>query len=515
MKKITIIVLFLCLGFTIALAGDKTSPKVANIVSLENNFRNTAWYNTNNRAGLAFSPLDIYHVLDLRYDMGLGQFRSPEKASEHHNISLNTSGSAMLGKFMICGDFSFRNNFENKANYNTLLYEIEEDMPYYISDPNVSNWIKQEYDLGASLTSPAVANIISFGLQLHYLTKVGAKQKDPRSETYRYNIEVIPSIVVALGKNHYIGINGLFDNNFERSVPSLNNYMESPKIIYNKGLGEGVIGKVGGNDGLKTVFYKGMKYGGGLQYSYERQTTILLDVNYTFRIIDGFEHPSLPKRLGTTKSSDISGSLQILFGKQKSDKFTLTGLYSSTSGIEHVQSLNQEAFNQRWEVLASNTMSTYKRLFAELSYDHLFGNERERGYDWITGAEVSFADRNFQYNVPLTTFTATSAKFDVNAGKQFKFKKSGLLLALNCGYNLNLGGNYKYGGNKTESWQVEYYQKKNQYLTTDFLEAGARIAYSIKIRKVDLFLNMQADWLKPFTVKDDWITCSASFGIVF
>lgn len=513
MKKITLIVLFLIPGIFIARAGNEAPQKISNVTTLENNFRNTMWYNSYNRAGLSFSPLDIYHTLNIKYDIENGLFRSPEKPVSEHDISLNTSGAVFLGKFMLCGDFSFRNNFKQKAKYNASLYDIEDNMPYYLADTNNSNWIKQEYDLAASLSSPIIANKISLGLQAHYITKVGAKQKDPRCETYKYSIEVIPSMVILLKKNHYVGINGVFENYFERSTPSLNNYRIYQKVIYNKGLGEGIVGMVG--SGVSTSYYKSMKYGGGIQYAYEKKMAILVDIDYLYQNINVFENPGMPKRLGSTKSNNILGNIQLFFGKSRNNKFTFSGLYSGTKGIEHVQQMSKEAFNQHWVILASNEMSKYSRIFAEFDYDHLFGNDLKRGYNWIVGSKIKFSDRNYEYHAPFSKFTATSTFFNVNGGKNFKFKNSSLLIALNCGYNLTLRGTYNYGGNMTDSWQVEYYNLVNQYLTTDFIDVGGRIAYSISTEKVNFVIDINADWNKPLTIKNDRIICTASFGIIF
>lgn len=515
MKKITSILLSFGLGMCNALAGDSISNPCLTPAAQENNFRNALWFNTQNRAGLAFHPVSPYNYLDLKYDFANGGFRHQTEGKTLHGISLNTDGAVYLGKFLVWGDFSFRNIFDKKAMYNTALYEVSEDMPFYIMDAQESNWNKQEYDLAASLTSPVVADRISFGLKIHYLTKVGAKQKDPRSETYKYNVEVVPSVAINLGKKNFIGIHGLFDNNFERSTTSLNNYSFTQEVIYNKGLGEGIIGVVGGNGGVKPLYYKGMRYGGGVQYAYYGNTSLLADFSYTARKTDGFENPTMPYRLGSTRSSDINGDIQLVFGKNKSDKFRLSGYYSDTDGMEYVQKKNEEAFKQQWEVLKINKMTKFKSMEARLAYDHLFDNDPVKGYDWKVGAEASFSLRDYSYRHPASAFTATAANFLVNGGKQFKFKTSSLLVALDFGYSMNLGGEYQYGGNKKESIQVAYYNKESEYLNTGFLKTAGRIAWTYNAGKVNWFIDLNADWSKPLGIRDDRVLCHASVGIIF
>ena len=483
--------------------------------AIENNFRNALWYNSYNRAGLAFMPINVYNDLKLDYTWTNGKFRPQTHEESGHQVSLNTKGAAMVGKFMLMGNFSFNNRFEKGACYNTLLYEVADDMPYYILDPNPSGWVKQEYDVGASLVSPIVADRISFGLQLHYVTKVGAKQKDPRSENYKYHVEVIPSLAINLGKTHILGIHGLFDNGFERAVPTLNNYMEDQKVAYNKGLGEGMIGKVGGNDGVKTIFYKSMQYGGGLQYSWGKETAFLLDLAYIGRKVDGFEKPTLPKRIGSTRSNDIHADFQITFGKNRSNKFTLSTLYSTSHGLEHVQKLNDEAFNQHWEVISTNSMMLMNNTSAILTYDHLFGNDCQKGYDWKIGGKINFHNRSDSYQLPYSTFKAMYLLSEVNGGKQFKFKTSTLLLELDLGYQAALNAGYVYGGKNIDTMQVDYYTKENIYLATDFLKVAGRIAWTYTTKRINWVIDLHAEWAKPLVSKDDRLICKASLGIVF
>ncbi len=517
MKRFTMTLsLLLCLGQLMAQTeGNSITTRPLTPAAKETGFRNALWYNSVNRAGLAFKPFHLSNELYLDYDWENGKFRPQTVGETLHTVSLKTSGAALVGKFMLMGNFSFINRFEKNACFNTLLYEVADDMPYFILDPNPSGWVKQEYDLGASLVSPVIADRIAFGLKLHYETKVGAKQKDPRSETYKYHVEVIPSLTVHLGKTHLLGFHGLFDNGFERGVPTLNNYMVEQKIAYNKGLGEGMIGKVGGNDGVKTIFYRSMRYGGGLQYGWGKEESFLLDLSYIGRSVDGFEQPTLPKRLGSTRSNDLQADLQVTFGKHKSNKFTLNALYSSTKGLEHVQKMNTESFNQHWEVISTNKMMLMNHLSARLTYDHLFGHDEARGWDWKTGGSLTFSNRDDCYQLPRSTFKAMYLLTEANGGRQFKFKTSTLLVALSLGYQATLDAGYFFGGKNRESMQVNYYMQENAYLSTDFLKTGGRVSWTCHRKKINWVIDLRADWAKPLTIQDNRLLCSASIGIIF
>lgn len=124
---------------------------------------------------------------------------------------MGTSGGAYIGKFLATGGFSFRNIFEHDALYNVLMYELEDNMPYYPVDDKSSGWNRQEYLLNAGLSSPVLWDRVSFGVKVDYTTKVGAKQLDPRGETYKYSVTVKPSVAVLLGQS-LLGLSGTYTN---------------------------------------------------------------------------------------------------------------------------------------------------------------------------------------------------------------------------------------------------------------------------------------------------------------
>ena len=489
--------------------------RIVNKAMLQTNYRNTLWLSTDNAAGLAFSPLAAYNDLNLSYSGKFGEFSVAQDAVTSHNIQLATSGALSLGGFSLWGDFSFTNIFDKGVRYNSIRYEVPENMPYYIADSYPSDWNRQEYDLSVKGASPVLWDLMSFGLSIDYLTRVGAKQLDPRCETYNYHINAAPSVAFCFASDHHLGLDGFFEYGYERSVPSLNNQFEDQKVFITSGLGEYLLGKVGGNDGQKTWIYRALEYGGGLQYSWSRDIELLFNADFHIRQENAFANPKLIKRMGSSKDMRVSGDFTILFGKEFSDRIRLEGLYSSADGIEYVQQLNTEAFNQRWEVLAENVMSSFNRMEATLSYDHLFGVSKERGYDWKVGAEAGFVARDYSYLIPVSTFTASSLSASVCGAWHGKFRKASLLLALDAGYSKSLGGEFLYGGTKGDSDLQNLYRWDIAVLSSDFLKTGAEATCTINRRKVNYRLSLSGTWFLPFGKDYDKTLCNFTFGIIF
>lgn len=514
MKRIALTGLLLGLGALCSRAGD--SPYTINSQVLkENNFRNSLWMESYNVAGLAFRPFRLYNDLDISYDGEYGAFRPQQQATERNSISLNTSGSTYLGKFLVWGSFSFRNIFEQGVKYNAMSYEIEDDMPYFIADANPSPWQKQEYDLQAKIASPVLWDHISFGLGVHYVTKVGAKQIDPTAETYKYNIEITPSITVDLGKGHYLGINGLYDNRFEIADPSLNNQWKSQRVYIGRGLGEAFTHKIGDNDGMQEGMFSATRYGGGIQYGYSGDVELMADFSCIIKDELMRNNPKQPRTYGGISQNDLTGRIELLFGEGWSNHLWLTGEYRDTRGTEYTQAFNSSPGMQLWETLSTIEMSSYRYIQARLGYDHQFGASDERGYSWMAGAEAAFEMKDDSYYLPVSTYGYTNAMAGVFGAKQFKFRKSSLVIRLDAGYSLNLGGEYVYGGSYPDYPTVELYRYDIAFHTADWFRAGGKISYTINVKRVNFAFNLMADWFRPSGMDMDRTVCKGSFGIIF
>ena len=222
MKRIIVLsALFVSLCPSVAQAGG-FEDRISSTALKETEIRNSLWLGSSSAAGLAFRPYRIFNTLDLNYNGEYGEYRALGEGKSSTEVSLDTEGAAYLGKFLVTGDFSFKNTFDQDALYNVLLYELEDNMPYYPMDSKSSGWKRQSYELGAGLTSPVLWDKASFGIDLEYYTKVGAKQLDPRTETYKYGLQLRPSVTVRLGES-LLGLSVLYTDGFEMSEPSNNN----------------------------------------------------------------------------------------------------------------------------------------------------------------------------------------------------------------------------------------------------------------------------------------------------
>lgn len=502
----------LCLG-----AFNAEAQGVFNPVQSENNFRNTLWFNSANVAGLSFNPLAKYNDLDIVYNGKSGDWHPMQQPSVDNEVTAKSSGATPLGKFQLWGNFAFRNIFTSGSKFNAILYDIDNDMPYYIADTTTSRWRKQEYDMSTKIASPILWDKLAFGIAVRYESKVGAKQRDPRTETYNYSVETIPSAAWKISDKHSLGLNAYLDHTYERSEPSNRNGYSDPMVFITKGLGQAQVGDVGGNDGIKKYYYKGWLYGAGMQYSYYGDSKILAEINYLQKNVDVLQNPVVPKSMGSTSQNAISGDFQMLFGDNESNKITFAGEFKSTDGKEHLQKLISEAHNQHWETISTSTMSKYQSAYAKAGYDYQIGASDPRGYDWNVGGNVLFSMENDEYYIPETKFDWSSVAAEAYGARFFKFSTSNLLTKLSAGYSHSLSGEYNYTPDKNTILLQNMFNEDIKYYTDDFVRMCGRIAYTLNAKKVNYVFDLSADC--RFSVGSDKMRDrylgSLSFGIIF
>ena len=515
MKKFILAVSTLCLGILVnaQAQGLDLKPKTAEAVTMME--RSALWFSTSNAAALAVDTLAQYGTLEMRYNGGSGDLRKQQTAQSFNDVSFYTDGAAKIGGFRLWGDFEFQNNFEKGSRYNTILYEVFEDMPYYAVDTAASGWTKQAYLMSAKVSSPVLWDHVSFGLGVRYDTKVGAKQKDPRCEVYKYDVSVFPSVAAVFGSNT-VGLYGVYTHGFERSVPGNENYRKSQMVFLSKGLGEGILTKVGDNDGLKTCYYKANTFGGGLQYGYKGGFNLLADLGFTMTKQVGEQNPMLPKSLGNIERINVTADVRAEFGSERQHSVGLQGLLRSTNGIELLQSLSTEAFNQSWVTIGENAMTLFNYVDAGLSYDFFGGRNAATGYSWNAGADLAFTMRDYSYSLPEATLDASSLLATVRGAKQLTFSETTLLLGAKAGYNVGLGGEYIYNNGTKTQWLQDFYRSDLVFFTDSYLIAGLTVGSSFPLgSRIRGTACADASYATVLGESRSRILANISFGIVF
>ena len=470
----------------------------------------SAWFHSSNAAGLSIDPLARYNDLSFGYSLGRGDFRLQPEGNTN-SLDIATSGATSLGRGQVWGSFNYRNLSAKDTRFNTMTLNLEDDLPFIVSDANVSPWKKQRYDMSMKAATPLLGDLAALGISANYFTESGAKQVDPRCTDYEYGITAEPSVVFQFG-GHTLGLTGTYRNGGVREVPVNSNSQQDQVAYILRGLGNYTDAVVGSLSGISTFYYKRNLYGGALQYGFGgRGLKLLAEGGYSYQLVDAFQTPTKPQRMGSTIQQKIFGKAQVLAESETVlSKVTVEGFHRTTDGVEFLQELGVE-----WQTIDKNIRSHYDLWHLALGYD--FFRKGEVGYSWMAGVRGAYDEHNDKYILPASEMTYKNVTGELYAKKNWLIGDVTVLAGLHGAFRKNLGAVYQYGGAEPTSVIIlEFYHKDFEYKTAPCWKGGASVNVAFPIGgRTAMFCQLEGDYLKPLYLESKRLFAKLTVGFTF
>lgn len=470
----------------------------------------SAWFHSSNAAGLSIDPLARYNDLSFGYSLGRGDFRLQPEGNTN-SLDIATSGATSLGRGQVWGSFNYRNLSAKDTRFNTMTLNLEDDLPFIVSDANVSPWKKQRYDMSMKAATPLLGDLAALGISANYFTESGAKQVDPRCTDYEYGITAEPSVVFQFG-GHTLGLTGTYRNGGVREVPVNSNSQQDQVAYILRGLGNYTDAVVGSLSGISTFYYKRNLYGGALQYGFGgRGLKLLAEGGYSYQLVDAFQTPTKPQRMGSTIQQKIFGKAQVLAESETVlSKVTVEGFHRTTDGVEFLQELGVE-----WQTIDKNIRSHYDLWHLALGYD--FFRKGEAGYSWMAGVRGAYDEHNDKYILPASEMTYKNVTGELYAKKNWLIGDVTVLAGLHGAFRKNLGAVYQYGGAEPTSVIIlEFYHKDFEYKTAPCWKGGASVNVAFPIGgRTAMFCQLEGDYLKPLYLESKRLFAKLTVGFTF
>lgn len=437
------------------------------------------WRQSSNAAGLLLDSPIKYTELIAGYNSKSGNFHRPQQGEKESNLVFNAEGAVAIKKYYVWGKFDYSRDVIEDATYNASIIDPYRDMPYYVADINPSKWNNQHYNLQFKAAVP-VYNRLSFGLEGTYKASIGSKQRDIRTDSRFYSIDVKPGIVYAITKKNHIGANFNYYNTKEYSEMSNVNIYIDQDYYEMYGLGSARKGLGAG----RSTSYIGNGIGGGLQYYHSGAINVLLSTNYVKKVEDVQVDGSSPRDDGTIKGQTWLHKVSIFSkGEKYSHSLNFRYLHKQMDGIEYVALLNDST---GWENLRSDIYSKYSTQRFSADYT-LFSNFKEE-YDWNAGVEVAYEKKEDEYLLPKSMLGYENLLFGMNGEKKITLSNRSmrrLLLGGSLHYNKNLSGSYNYNGPHADYIVVRDFQQTDlNYMLCDFYSFGLSATYSQKLNNL-------------------------------
>lgn len=477
------------------------------------------WLRSSNSAGLALDSLRVMSDLSLGFSFEQGGLHSVWDGDRESDVRVEAKGVAKVAGMTLYGDFSYDYMGVSGARYNASLYEPAYDQPYYVADYSVSDWKKQAYDMGFRGATPLFwTNRASFGFEARYKAMAGAKQTDPRTETFRYDMFLAPSFTFSFGRAGTVGLKLEYMHGFERSTPSVENDWVTPRVAIMRGLGFYTAGTAGGNLGFDTFYYKTDRYGGSLQYYLNSVSAdMLVDVGTYLSTTLVSENPQFPRMRGRTEKYGLTLDFMANLGRRRNHRVMLRADWGSTSGYEYNQQLSTSQGVSHWITINNPLMSTYDILEADMWYVWYSGFDRRGEYDYKLGVSADIFMMMQKYVSPFSRFEAANAAVHAFAGWNVPVgADSRLLPEVRAGYRISPSGEYSYGGtaNRDSEIVLDMYPSELRFLTSDRLETSLGLTWALGIRgRSSLCFLLHGGYDHSFGLREHRL--KADFGVIY
>lgn len=476
----------------------------------------SVWFSSGNGAGLFLDDLSDFTKINLQYDSKNGSYKLNQNGERESSIGISTEGGQKLNNGYTWGKFSFNNDFQKGTKFNTQMLDPDRGIPYYVADPNLSDWKKQDYKLEMAVASKPLWNFLHAGIKAEYVSKSGAKQIDPRSEVYYYHINVKPGFAFTLG-NHTAGLNGVYENLSQTSQTTNSDSEVNQNVFVLKGLGNNYTATVGGLQSLGIFTYKGNKLGGAIQYSYTLPIVkIFIEGIYDYKVEDVISSPTKPKKEGTVTDRQISGKMSILISEGANfGKLNLTYSDNKINGIEYVQILDNTYSIQRWVDIYSSIRSTYAAKEVGASFDYF--RKTVSAYKWKAGIFTNYTSNDDLYIMPESKmkieniYFGTDLRYNMSLGK-----KTGLLIGADFTFKHNRNGEFDYNGADPESVIItDFLNPDFQFMKSSYRKIGGNIGIETKMGKTRISLNASVSYFDPLNQSDSRINSQVGIGFSF
>ncbi len=476
------------------------------------------WFHSANSAGLTLDKMYNFSSVDFMYNLKNGDFKKTQDGDKERIFGVSTEGGQKLGTGYAWGKFSFNNEMQRNTLFNTTMLDTDRGMPFYTVDANLSDWKKQNYTLEMKVASQPLWDKIILGIQGQYFAYTGAKQVDPRAETYYYHINIKPAFV-AVFNNHAVGVNFLYENLVQESGTTNSNSQVNQDVYVMKGLGNLYPAVVGGLQSLGRFVYNGNKVGAALQYSYSfSDIKFLLEGRYDYGVEDVISTPTKPKKEGSLVTEVISAKLTAV---RKCDNLSRLELYynkRNADGIEHVQVLDNTYEVQQWVDLYSSIRSTYNQEEMGAKLDFFRGADHD--YKWRAGLFTTYRANDDNYIMPHSRMFVKNMYYGGDVKANFNLGGDSRLLAgAGFTYKNNFDGKYRYRGADPGSIVITQFMTPDfEFLKQSYYKIGGELTFHTAVRKASragFYVKAAIDYYKPTEGETNRVWTNFGLGFTF
>ncbi len=497
MKKTVLTVLFL-----FAVIFGAKSQEVDDRAQYQLNIATDLWYNSANAAGLAYSNMLMWRNAALGYDLSSGKFTDAWGARSQSSLSLAGDLLMDIDGYKVAANLSLERNRLSKCRYNTSLYQLDWDMPYFVAlnSDDRFGWNQTRANLDVSAATPLfLDDMLSVGVNLKMDLKGASKKAVPNCRYRGIDLELMPSATFAIDDDNIVGLAIGYKLRPSRSV--VGNGEEASSVALMKGLGSYQNRWAGGTSGIAPIEYSSGAFAIALDYKRAADVSDwLFELTFDKCITTASEGES---RMGQVDKFLTGLSVKGLFGESRSRILSVSLLHNLNYWLEGADAITKANNNQ---------------LDAKLDYTAYTGVEEKGGFDWMFGLGSNASLLKYRRYVPDGSFSVFNLLPYAFLGKNLNLtKEQSLLASLKMGYNFSAGSRYTYNGDADGNYIVGYmYDDEIDYLASYYLRTTLSADYTYRINTMLApYASLGIDLLTPMAGVGSRFMMSLKVGVLF
>ena len=500
MKRVFLTIIALLAAETAAMA-QEIKDKAAYTLNIER----ALWYGSGNAAGLARADAGSWRDVSLIFGLQSGAFTDAWGARSQTDLGVSGSTLMDLGGFKLAAGFKFDREHLRKASYNTSMFELSWDMPYYaaLNSDETFNWGRTSAGVDLQAASPLIINdMLSLGLGFRVDLKRAAKNYDPRSRYNGFEMEIAPSASFAINGENIVGLSFRYILGPSKSrLYTKEN--DAVQVAIMQGLGNFFPRWAGGDLSIGSLTWEYSAFGAGLQYN---RRDDYADWLFTAGITGGTTTAVTEKAgIGSVDKFITELSAEGIMGEMRNRKLSLDVKY-----------------NLNYWLNGSNTPSAVGKchlIDSKFDYTVYTGTAAGYGFNWILGAGMDLGLLSAKRYVPDASLSSLRVMPRVFLGKHSALtQESSLLVRLDLGYNFAANTRYKYANEVASGNYIvnHMYDDEADYLGAYYFQTALDATYTYHLNTLlSPYASLKAGLTAPMGQKKSRLLAGICLGVMF
>ncbi len=496
---------FLTVMALVAMATAAVAQEIKDKAAYTLNIERALWYGSGNAAGLAQGDVALWRDAYVSFGLESGAFTHTWGARSQTDFGFGGSALLDIEGFTLAAKLRFDREHLRKASYNTSMFELSWDMPYYaaLNSDETFRWGRTSAGVDLQAASPLIIDdMLSLGLGFKADFERAAKNSDPRSRYNGLEMEIAPSASFAINEENIVGLSIRYILNPAKSR-LYTKEDDAMSVAIMQGLGHFAPRWVGGTLGIGGLSWEGNAFGASLQYNRKGDySDWLFAAGLTKKTTSAFADK---ESLGSVDKFLTEFSADGILGENRNRKLSFKAKYN----LNYWLNANEKA----------QTIGRNNFVDAGLDYTVYTGTTDDHDFDWMLGAGMDFGLMSSKRYLPDASLSSIRVMPKVFLGKDSAItQESSLLVRLDLGYNFAANTRYRYANEVASSNYIvnHMYDDEADYLGAYYFQTALDATYTYHLNTLlSPYASLKAGLIAPMGQKKSRFMAGICLGVMF